>query len=173
MKRATKATRDGRRGPLLAAGFLLGVGLGGFVDGIVFHQILQWHNMLSNVLPPLDLVSAKVNMVWDGLFHAFTWITTAVGVALLFRAGGRLDAAWSGRLLIGAMLSGWGAFNVIEGVIDHHLLRIHHVRGGADAFAWDLAFLGLGAALILAGSALSSVPVRAPGWSRPSAPSVA
>jgi uncharacterized membrane protein len=30
------------------AGILLGIGLGGFVDGIALHQIFQWHNMLSN-----------------------------------------------------------------------------------------------------------------------------
>jgi uncharacterized membrane protein len=37
--------------PLVAAGALLGIGLGGFVDGILFHQILQLHNMLSNWVP--------------------------------------------------------------------------------------------------------------------------
>jgi hypothetical protein len=25
----------------------MGVGLGGFVDGILLHQILQWHHMLT------------------------------------------------------------------------------------------------------------------------------
>jgi uncharacterized membrane protein len=30
-----------------APGLLLGIGLGGFVDGIVAHQILQWHHMLT------------------------------------------------------------------------------------------------------------------------------
>jgi uncharacterized membrane protein len=34
------------------AGILLGIGLGGFVDGIVLHQIFQWHNMVSNWIPP-------------------------------------------------------------------------------------------------------------------------
>lgn len=165
--------REGRRGPLLVAAFLLGVGLGGFVDGIVLHQILQWHNMLSNVLPPSDLVSAKVNMVWDGMFHAFTWVTTAVGVGLMFRAGARPDAAWSGRLLVGGMLSGWGAFNLIEGVIDHHLLRIHHVLAGESTLAWDLAFLGFGAALVFAGSALTARPAHGARWSRPTSPSLA
>ena len=29
-------------------GIILGVGLGGFVDGIVLHQVLQWHHMLSS-----------------------------------------------------------------------------------------------------------------------------
>ena len=51
-----------RRTPLVAAGILLGAGLGGFVDGILLHQILQWHNMLSGQLPPDTLVRAKVNM---------------------------------------------------------------------------------------------------------------
>jgi uncharacterized membrane protein len=31
-----------------APGILLGIGLGGFVDGIVLHQILQWHHMLTS-----------------------------------------------------------------------------------------------------------------------------
>ena len=34
------------------AGIVLGLGLGGFVDGITLHQIMQWHNMGSAVLPP-------------------------------------------------------------------------------------------------------------------------
>jgi uncharacterized membrane protein len=32
----------------LAPGVWLGIGLGGFVDGIVLHQILQWHHMLTS-----------------------------------------------------------------------------------------------------------------------------
>jgi len=52
------------------AGVLLGIGLGGFVDGIVLHQIVQWHNMISNWMPPTTLTAMHVNMVWDGLFHA-------------------------------------------------------------------------------------------------------
>ena len=75
------------RGPLLSAGLLLGVGLGGFVDGITLHQILQWHNMLSAIKPPENLVDAKVNMFWDGLFHALTWCATAVGLGLLIYRG--------------------------------------------------------------------------------------
>ena len=30
-----------------APALLLGLGLGGFVDGIVLHQVLQWHHMLT------------------------------------------------------------------------------------------------------------------------------
>ncbi|MFH9118580.1 DUF2243 domain-containing protein [Streptomyces globisporus] len=31
-------------------GIILGVGLGGFVDGILLHQLLQWHHMLRGHL---------------------------------------------------------------------------------------------------------------------------
>lgn len=151
MKR-TKA----RIGPLVGAGLVLGIGLGGFVDGIVLHQLLQWHNMLSSVTPPVDLVTMKYNMLWDGLFHALTWTMCAAGVALLFRAGRRADAAWDGRLLAGAMVGGWGLFNFVEGVIDHLVLGIHHVRPGEAQLAWDVGFVVLGGVgLMVLGYALA------------------
>jgi uncharacterized membrane protein len=141
-------------GPLVSSGLLLGTGLGGFVDGIVFHQILQWHNMLSSTLPPTNLVDIKVNMVWDGLFHALTWVVTLVGLILLFRAGRRADVPWSGRALAGGMLTGWGLFNFVEGIIDHQILGIHHVHPGAGQLAWDLGFLASGVVLMAVGFAL-------------------
>ncbi|HEX8833697.1 MAG TPA: DUF2243 domain-containing protein, partial [Abditibacteriaceae bacterium] len=85
------------RGPLVSSGLLIGAGMGGFVDGIVFHQILQAHNMLSNRIPPDDLVSAKINMTWDGYFHAGVWVVTMIGLTMLFQAGKRRDVPWSGR----------------------------------------------------------------------------
>jgi uncharacterized membrane protein len=133
---------------------LLGVGLGGFIDGILLHQILQWHNMLSSQVPPTTLVSMKYNMIWDGLFHAVTWIATAVGIAALFRAGRRADSVWSGRVLLGAMLAAWGLFNLVEGLIDHQLLGIHHVHPGDHQRAWDIGFLISGLALLAIGGAL-------------------
>lgn len=143
--------RNENHGPVVSAGILLGTGLGGFFDGILLHQILQWHNMLSSVRPPTDLVAMKYNMVWDGLFHAFTWCVTALGVARLWRAGQRRDVAWSTRAFVGALLLGWGLFNFIEGFIDHQILGLHHVRPGAGELAWDLGFLGLGLLQIAVG----------------------
>jgi uncharacterized membrane protein len=137
--------------PLVSAGLLLGIGMGGFVDGIVFHQILQLHNMLSAKRPPDTLVNIQVNMVWDGLFHAFTWATTAVGLLLLFRAARRPGVNWSGRILLGSSLAGWGLFNLVEGVIDHHLLHVHHVVERLGVSIWDWAFLGSGVALLASG----------------------
>jgi uncharacterized membrane protein len=138
-------------GPLVASATLIGVGMGGFVDGILFHQILQWHHMLSAPLPPTDIINVKVNMVWDGLFHAFTWMVTLAGVLLLWRATRRDDVARDTRTFAGSLALGWGLFNLVEGLIDHQLLGIHHVHPGAGQVAWDVGFLLFGAALILAG----------------------
>jgi uncharacterized membrane protein len=141
--------------PQLIAALVLGVGLGGFVDGILLHQILQWHNMLSSVAPPTDLVAMKYNMVWDGAFHALTWLVTFTGVVLLYRAGRSTDNVWSGRVLAGGMLAGWGLFNFVEGLVDHQLLGIHHVHPGEHQLAWDLGFLFVGGlGLMLAGALL-------------------
>lgn len=142
-----------KRSPLIASGVLTGAGLGGFVDGIVLHQILQWHNMLSARIPPNDLVSAKVNMTWDGLFHAAVWVMTGIGLFLLWRAGSRRDVVWSGRTFLGSLVFGWGLFNFVEGIIDHQLLGIHHVyEYTTDKLPYDLGFLLIGGiGLLLAG----------------------
>ena len=66
--------------PLIAAATTLSIGMGGFFDGIVFHQILQVHNMLSDRRPPLTLVNAEINMFWDGLFHAFCYVMVVAGL---------------------------------------------------------------------------------------------
>lgn len=130
----------------------MGAGLGGFVDGIVFHQILQWHNMLSAQLTPNNLINAKVNMFWDGVFHAGAWIMTITGLAVLWHAGGRRDVSWSGKAFLGSLFSGWGLFNVVEGIIDHQLLGLHHVYEYTDnKLPFDMAFLALGALLLAAG----------------------
>jgi len=138
------------RSPLIAAGTLIGAGLGGFIDGIALHQILQWHNMLSSRYPPDSLVNAKIKMAWDGYFHLGVWILTAIGLALLWGAGSRRDVPWSGKTFLGSLIFGWGLFNLIEGLIDHQLLGIHHVYEYTDnKMPWDLGFLVLGGILML------------------------
>ena len=59
------------------------------------------------------------------------------------------------RQQFGLLLIGWGAFNLVEGIVDHHILTIHHVRDDVGApLGWDLAFLALGALLLAGGIAL-------------------
>ena len=132
------------RGP----GLLLGLGLGGFADGILLHQIMQWHNMGSAVVPPATIESMSDNMRWDGFFHAAVWLLTVIGMYWLAadaRSGRPLP---SGRMLTGLLVLGWGLFNLVEGIVDHHLLGLHHVRdlpAHVPLYDWlFLAFAGVG-----------------------------
>lgn len=138
-------------GNIHAAGLAIGMGMGGFVDGILFHQIFQFHNMLSAKIPTDTLVGAKVNMVWDGLFHSLVWLATAVGIWLLWKALTRPGAVFSGKALIGSMLMGWGLFNVVEGTINHHILNLHHVYQLMGQSIWDYVFLVWGVLMITIG----------------------
>lgn len=108
--------------------------------------------MLSAKYPPDTLVNAKVNMYWDGLFHAAVWVMTVIGLSMLWHVGRRKDVPWSGKTFFGSLLIGWGLFNLIEGIIDHQLLGIHHVfEYTDDKLPWDLGFLLLGLLLLATG----------------------
>lgn len=138
--------------PLVVAGTVIGIGMGGFVDGILFHQILQIHNMLSNRVIRNSLVNEQINMFWDGLFHAFTWTCVAVGLWLLWRAIKQPGVILSGKSFCGSLFLGWGLFNLVEGLVDHQILRLHHVYQNGDHLLWDMVFLAVGVAEIVLGS---------------------
>jgi uncharacterized membrane protein len=158
--------------PTRTSGLLFGLGLGGFVDGIVLHQILQWHHMLSarDDAPTTTLAGLELNTLADGFFHLATWVLV-VAASITMLAGwrqGRLAPNYSFHL--GLVLAGWGAFNVVEGLIDHQLLDVHHVRDDLGGpLSWDLGFLAFGGLLILGGWTLHRRGVAAlagPGSSR-------
>ena len=139
-----------------APALIMGLGFGGFIDGILLHQILQWHHMLTNTAghPMTTVAGLEANTLVDGLFHVASWILVAVGSWLMLRAWqeGRLAPPW--RAHLGLLLAGWGVFNVVEGLIDHQILGIHHVRDDLGGpIGWDLGFLALGVALIAVGLA--------------------
>ncbi|WP_409484137.1 DUF2243 domain-containing protein [Arsenicicoccus dermatophilus] len=147
---------------ILLPGLLLGVGLGGFLDGILLHQILQWHHMLSSSAsanipigdyPVTTVHGLQINTLWDGFFHTATWLCVLAGLGILYsrvtHARGRI---WTSRALWGLILAGWGLFNLVEGVVDHHLLAIHHVVSGPYQLLADLCFLALGAVLVTVGT---------------------
>ncbi|MFJ8588821.1 DUF2243 domain-containing protein [Streptomyces sp. NPDC093595] len=148
-------------GSLRLPGIVLGVGLGGFVDGILLHQLLQWHHMLTSTdddrigvkyYPPTTVDGLEMNTVWDGIFHTVCWLAVLTGLALLYsRVTRHRRRVWTSAVLWGWVLVGWGLFNLVEGVLDHHVLGIHHVRSGPHQTWWDLGFLLLGALLVLAG----------------------
>jgi uncharacterized membrane protein len=139
----------------VSAGIFFGLGLGGFFDGIVLHQLLQWHHMVTAAgYPPDSLENLKVNTFWDGLFHALTYVFVAIGLGLLWRAARRTHLRWSSKLLFGTLLIGFGLFNVAEGIVNHQLLGLHHVNETVPReqwIYWDLGFLVWGAAMLIVG----------------------
>jgi uncharacterized membrane protein len=139
--------------PLVEAGVVLGVGLGGFFDGVVFHQVLQWHHVLSANVAPTTVADLRVNVLADGLFHVTTYAFTVVGIVLLFYAWRTPDVPARGRTLLGSVVMGWGLFNVVEGAVNHQLLGIHHVwpAGPGPVVLWDVAFLVWGALFVVGG----------------------
>jgi uncharacterized membrane protein len=137
--------------PSVLSGLLYGLGLGGFVDGIVLHQILQWHHMVSDVdgYPVTTVAGLEVNTLADGFFHLVTWclVLAASVITLQQWREGRLAPSWSFHF--GLVLAGWGIFNLVEGLVDHQLLGVHHVRDDLGApLSWDIAFLVFGALLV-------------------------
>ena len=140
--------------PLRRPGLLLGLGLGGFVDGILLHQVLQWHHMVSQRVPPASLADLERNILADGVFHTVTWVAVLVGVHALVRVTPQLGPGLT-RVFLAWCTTGWGAFNLVEGLVNHHVLQLHRVRPDAsDPLVWDLGWLAFGAVLIAAGLAV-------------------
>lgn len=136
---------------LIATGILLGIGLGGFLDGIFFHQIFQIHNMISAKLPPDSVINIKTNMFWDGLFHSMTWLATTISLVMLWNILKRNAFNLSGRTLAGSAILGWGIFNLTEGLIDHFVMDVHHVVQNLGRSWYDYLFLASGLIFILTG----------------------
>lgn len=138
--------------PLITSSMVLGIGLGGFIDGIMFHQIFQAHNMLSNKISATDYVGKSVNMFWDGIFHFFCLLVVVLGIVLLWKLLFKTNIDRSGKLLSGGLLLGWGLFNIVEGVIDHHLLALHNVIELAPNHGpGNITFLGISVLMVLVG----------------------
>ncbi|MDB5507548.1 MAG: hypothetical protein JWL93_17 [Hyphomicrobiales bacterium] len=153
--RTTVSTQGGGRRFPTGAGIFFGLGLGGFFDGIVLHQILQWHHMVTSAgYPPDSVENLEFNTLLDGLFHATTYVFVAVGLLLLWRAAHGTHLWWSGKMLLGSLLIGFGLFNLVEGVINHQILGLHHVNETAPRehwIYWDMGFLAWGASMLLGG----------------------
>lgn len=141
--------------PLASIAIIIGIGLGGFIDGIVFHQILQWHEMLSYKIPATNYIGKSVNMFWDGIFHAFCFIVVLIGIFKLYKLLKRTDINTDKKVFWGGILFGWGFFNVVEGVINHHILKLHNVREfSSNPDFWNFAFLGISVILMIIGYVL-------------------
>ncbi len=142
---------------LLASGILIGLGLGGLLDTIIFHEILQWHHMVSNVVPPATVDAIQLNIFADGVFAALTIVMMTAGTALFLSiiAVGRHQLLVT-RYFAGLVVLGLGIFNVYDGIVNHLVLGLHHAVEMPDPLFGDLmwiatlgfAFIGAGAYLI-------------------------
>jgi uncharacterized membrane protein len=104
--------------PIALPGIILGVGLGGFFDGIFLHQVFQWHHMFSNVYPVNTVSGLRMNTLGDGFFHTVTWLCVLAGLGILYsRFTYPRREVWKSGVLWAWMASGWGWFNLVEGLI--------------------------------------------------------
>lgn len=128
-------------------GIIVGIGLGGLFDSFMFHMILQWHHMLSNVIPPDSVDNLHRLMVFDGYFDLFNFVVLLLGALVMWRAGYYRVAMPSLGPFLGQLLFGAGLFNLAEGVVNHHILQIHYVRQVEEYAYYNWGFLVLGALL--------------------------
>lgn len=138
-------TTEVRRPSGVLSGVLTGVGVAGFLDEVVFHQLLHWHHFYDGSTPAVGMVS-------DGLFHAVGTIALVCGLLLyagLQRRRVFVPARWWGALLLG-----WGAFQLYDGLVQHKLLGLHQVRYGVDLLPYDLAWNGAAVLALAAGAVL-------------------
>ncbi|WP_142848492.1 DUF2243 domain-containing protein [Telmatospirillum sp. J64-1] len=154
------------------AGYCLGFALGGFFDGILLHQILQWHHLLSG-LEGATFRDLRIQVMADGLFHLGMYVVAVLGLFLLWR--GRQDAVRpkGDRLLLANVLLGFGLWHILDIILFHWLLGFHRVRMDTSSpLMWDLVWFTLfGIAFLIAGWLLRP---RHPGSGAPqSAPFVA
>jgi uncharacterized membrane protein len=120
---------------ITAPALLTGFALGGFVDGVLLHQILQWHHLLSLVLPP-DALRAQI--LWDGLFHVSMIGVAAIGLFGLWKRRDRLE----GRPLGFWLLLGFALWQLVDVGFFHWILGIHRVRvDRPDPLIWDIGWL--------------------------------
>jgi uncharacterized membrane protein len=127
------------------SGILFGIGIVAFIDEAVFHQLLHWHHFY-------DRDTTEIGLVSDGLFHALSWFATIGGLFMfadLRRRGTLIPAVW-----IGGILSGAGAFQVYDGIIQHKVMRIHQIRYVPDLFIYDVAWNASASLLLILGIVL-------------------
>lgn len=118
--------------------FLLGFAFSGFFDGILLHQILQWHHLLSAIRGD----DIRFQILADGYFHAAMYVIAVIGFALLWRARSSISAAGSAGRFAAYVLIGFGVWHVIDAVGSHWILQIHRIRWDAEMpLLWDVGWL--------------------------------
>jgi uncharacterized membrane protein len=132
--------RDVKR--LAWGGFWLGFALSGFFDGILLHQVLQWHHLLAGVAPTETAADLRFQVLADGLFHVSHYVFATLGLWLVWSGRAALGGRGADRRLIAWSLIGFGTWHVMDAVLSHWILRIHRIRMDTDSpLVWDLVWL--------------------------------
>ena len=121
------------------SGLSLGFGLGGFFDGILLHQVLQWHHLLSGV--EQARVDVRILIMTDGLFHVLMYVIAGIGLVLLWRARTEFSGPSADRRMFANALIGFGVWHIIDSILSHWLLGIHRIRMDVDnPLLWDIVW---------------------------------
>jgi len=126
----------------LWSGILFGVGVMGFIDEVVFHQLLHWHHFY-------DWSTTSVGLISDGLFNAFSWFAAIAGLFLfadLRRRNGLWITKWWAGVLLGA-----GTFQLFDGIILHKVLRVHQIRYVENVIVYDVVWNAFAIVVIVVG----------------------
>ena len=136
---------DAANRALLRTGAVLGIGVVGTLDEVLFHQLLQWHNFYVHTTQFWRVFS-------DGVFHFLSGSALFLGAVLLWGQRRLIGSAGSGRALAAGILFGMGGFNLYDGTIQHKILQLHPVREQVDnILPYDLAFNAAAVALLAVG----------------------
>jgi uncharacterized membrane protein len=149
---------------LIAPTVVLGIGLSGFFDGILLHQVLQWHHLLSLVAgEPFRDIGTQI--LADGLFHVLMYVVTGLGLWLLWRRRAALALPNGTRAVAGGGVLGFGLWNVIDVGFFHWVLGIHRIRVNVpDPMLYDLGwFVVLGIVPLAIGGLLLRGGTSSPG----------
>lgn len=124
------------------AGYLLGFALSGFFDGILLHQVLQWHHLLLG-LQSAPFNDIRIQILADGVFHALMYVIALAGLCSWWRSR-VLIAQSSGVTLLADALIGFGVWHLADALISHWILGIHRIRMDVpDPLTWDLLWMGV------------------------------
>ncbi len=119
---------------------MIGFALGGFFDGILLHQILQWHHLLSGLDEPTG-GDVPFQIMMDGLFHLLMYVLALIGTVLVINRSNRERLVGGGDILRWSLV-GFSAWHILDAVLSHWLLGIHRIRMDyAQPLLWDLAWL--------------------------------
>ncbi len=126
-------------------GGLIGIGVAGFVDETVFHQLLHWHHFYNLSTPAVGLVS-------DGIFHAVSWFCVVGGLFMF--ADLRRRAAWRSTWQFTGLCFGLGGFQLWDGIIQHKWWHLHEIRYHVKILPYDLVWNVIAVIVLVVGFVL-------------------